>query len=221
MALRSKYADEYNHDDDAHGYDADVQNEADPIRTGYEEVLDWVIKMAEITSNDSVLDLGSGTANLSLKIQSCSYLCCVDVSEKMTELAKPKLVHLSNVEFVQADVMEYFDQHNEKFDVVVSTYTIHHLVEDEKQVFFKQVWDHLKPGGRAVFGDLMTENTQVESELISKYRADGNHNVAGAMEEEFFWFVDSAVAGMKELGFDPEAKRFSDLSWGIVAKKPA
>lgn len=220
MTLRSKHADSFNHDEDARGYDDDVLNEADPIRTGYEEVLDWVIEKARITDESSVLDLGSGTGNLSQRIKSCRYLCCVDVSEKMTELAKSKLEHLGNVEFVQADVMEYLDKHDQQFDAIVSTYTIHHLEEDEKQLFIKQVWEHLKSGGRAVFGDLMTQNPDAEAELIAKYRSAGNENVAGAMDEEFFWYVDSALQGMNRIGFDTESKRFSDLSWGIGAQKP-
>ena len=35
VEMRSLYADKFNHDADAAGYDADVRNESDPIRAGY------------------------------------------------------------------------------------------------------------------------------------------------------------------------------------------
>jgi hypothetical protein len=40
-----------------------------------------------------------------------------------------------------------------------------------------------------------------------------------AFDEEFFWYVDQANGWLRELGFEIEIKRFSDLSWGIAAKK--
>jgi hypothetical protein len=40
--VRSRNADRFNHDEDAAGYDRDVLNEADPIRAGYDALLDWV-----------------------------------------------------------------------------------------------------------------------------------------------------------------------------------
>jgi len=220
--MRSKYADEFNHDEDAPEYDADVLREReDPIRTGYEDCLTWVIEKAKIQPTHVVLDLGSGTGNLSVRIMECNKLVCVDVSEKMSEIARPKLVHLSDVQFVHADVLEFFDQNNETYDAILSTYTIHHLLEDEKQLFFEQVWDALNPGGVAIFGDLMLESESRTYSKISEYVEKEQRWVAGAIMEEFFWFVDSAKLGLEQLGFAVEVERFSDLSWGICAQKPA
>ena len=219
--MRSKYADEFNHDDSVIGYDEDVLNEEiDPIRAGYEECLQWVIAKGQINANDAVLDLGSGTGNLSKRIESCSALTCVDVSAKMTEVAKPKLAHIKNLEFVLADVLEYFDADVPQYDVILSTYTIHHLLEDEKQLFFQKIFESLKPGGRAVFGDLMLESEASTQTVVSEYESRDQRWVSEAIQEEFFWYVDTAVEGLSNLGFSVELKRFSDLSWGIAASKP-
>lgn len=216
--MKSKHHQEFNHDDEAATYDRINLN--DPIRHGYYEVLEWTIEQAKIGRNDVVLDLGTGTGNLSKLIQSCKQLVCVDVSSKMMEIAKTKLNHLP-YEFVFEDVLAYFDDSGPKFDAIISTYTLHHLVEDEKQVFFQKVFDQLNPGGRAVFGDLMLESKTVEPDFIQKYRDQGMEGVAQAFEEEFFWYIDSAVAGLERVGFHVEAKRFSDLSWVVAAKKPS
>jgi putative AdoMet-dependent methyltransferase len=218
--MRSKHADLFNHDLDATGYDDDVLNAEDPIRAGYEDVLNWVIERAGITAESVVLDLGSGTGNLSARIQKCGKLVCVDVSKKMTEIAKPKLQHLKKVSFVIKDILEYFDDKIPKFDAIISTFTIHHLVEEEKQHLFKKIWEHLKPGGRAVFGDLMLESEALQDSFIKKYREMNKIDVAQAIQEEFFWFVDSAVQELREIGFQTDVQRFSDLSWGIAAIMP-
>ena len=62
--MRSRHADRFSHDEEAAGYDRDVLDEADPIRTGYDALLDWVAKSAEPAPESRVLELGSGTGNL-------------------------------------------------------------------------------------------------------------------------------------------------------------
>jgi len=219
--MRSTNAEVFNHDSDAAGYDQEVRNEADPIRNAYRDVLVWVIEEARIGSTARVLELGSGTGNLSQLISGCSELIAVDVSEKMESIAKPKLAHLANRQFIQADILEVFAHPLGYFDAVISTYTIHHLVEEEKRLLFENIYDCLCPGGRAVFGDLMVANEAQKLAKIRGYLEVGDQTTARAMEQEFFWLVDVAVTELEELGFQVRTKRFSDLSYGVVAAKPA
>lgn len=217
--MRSRHADCFNHDEDAPGYDADVADESNPIRAGYAAVLDWVVERAGIGPQARVLDLGSGTGNLSGRIAACGELVCVDVSRAMNRLAAPKLAHLDDVSFVEADLLEFFDLDRGCFDAVLSTYAVHHLTEDEKGRFFARVAACLKPGGRAVFGDLMLESEEQASAFVRQFRAAGDLDAAEAVEEEFFWRIDSATAMLRRLGLTVESRRFSELSWGIALQR--
>ena len=236
--MQSQYGHVYNHDPWAHNYDRNVQNEADPIRTGYEATLDWVIEQANIHPADCVLELGSGTGNLTVRIPECRQITCVDLSEKMTTQARAKLAGRTNIHFVQADVLAYladdslhagapqfqadapqFQADSPQFDVLVSTYTIHHLTEPEKQQLFAHIHRRLRPGGRAVFGDLMIADQASEPRVQQHFRDIGQPEVAEDIDEEFFWYVDSAQAGLAALGFQVQIERFSALSWGIAALK--
>lgn len=217
---RSANADIFNHDAEAAGYDNDVRNEADPIRAGYRDVLQWVVQQAQITPTSRVLELGSGTGNLSELIASCGELVSVDVSENMETIAKCKMRHLANRRFIKADILEGFTQELGKFDAVISTYAVHHLTDQEKQRLFALIFDHLLPSGAAVFGDLMVQSDSEKEEKVHQYLAKGDRATAQAISEEFFWSLDTAIADLKRLGFKIRVKRFSDLSYGVIARKP-
>jgi putative AdoMet-dependent methyltransferase len=216
---RSANADIFNHDPDAATYDDEVRNEADPIRTGYRDVLRWVIRHTEITATSRVLELGSGTGNLSALIASCGELICVDVSEKMEAVAERKVRHLPNRRFIKADILEVFTQELGKFDAVISTYAVHHLTEREKQQLFALVFNRLLPSGCAVFGDLMVQNSSEKDEKIRQYSAKGDQATAQSIREEFFWLLDTATADLIGIGFNVVAERLSDLSYGLIARK--
>jgi SAM-dependent methyltransferase len=222
--MRSLHADTFNHDGDASKYDRIVQNESDPIRAGYREVLAWTVREAKITSKSVVVDLGVGTGNTSQLIEACGSLVAVDVSAKMMAKARKKLSHLNSVRYVQADLLEYFDgvldEEVPMADAYISTYTVHHLMEDEKSEFFQRIYNHLKPGGMAVFGDLMFEDADGREAVIANLLRLGHTDAVADIGEEFFWDVASAVEELERIGFRVRTKRFSDLSWGIACCKP-
>ena len=121
--------------------------------------------------------------------------------------------------FIKADILEAFDYQSAPFDSIISTYAIHHLTDDEKRLLFERVFASLVPAGRAVFGDLMLQNQGEKVSKIHEYLARGDAQTARAIEEEFFWLIDSSVPELVELGFQVGTKRFSDLSWGVVTLK--
>jgi putative AdoMet-dependent methyltransferase len=210
----------FNHDEDAAHYDSDVKQEQHPIRAGYAALLEWVIESAAIRSDSRVLDLGVGTGNLSCQIPACAELIGVDVSEVMMQKAKPKLAHLKNVSFLRQDLLEFFEHDRGLFDVIISSYTIHHLTEAEKNLLLQEIWKCLRPGGRSVFGDLMVENAAMIPIKISEYEARGDNDTAESLREEFFWHLDTAEEFLHNIGFMTSIQRFSDFSFGIVAQKP-
>ncbi|MEZ4727294.1 MAG: class I SAM-dependent methyltransferase [Caldilineaceae bacterium] len=219
--MQSQHVDFFNHDPWASDYDEDVRNEADPIRAGYEAVLDWVVAQAQIRPADVVVDLGMGTGNTAQRIVAAQEVIGIDISSNMLALAHPKLTHLPKVTFVQADLLAFFDRPDLHFDALVSTYAIHHLTEDEKTLLFHQIAQSLTPGRRAVFGDLMFADPAARDQLTQHYTTLGNTNMVETFAEEFFWLVDTACATLQAAGFALIAvKQFSQLSWGICVEKP-
>ncbi|REJ74874.1 MAG: class I SAM-dependent methyltransferase [Acidobacteria bacterium] len=225
---RSEHVDRFNHDEDAADYDADVRNESDPIRAGYTALLDWVAERAQVTPSSTVLELGSGTGNLTRLLPPGRRIVCVDVSAEMTRLAAAKLAGRSEIEFLQADVLEALSHpavHATAFDAIVSTYTLHHLTEAEKRTFTAAALERLAPGGRLVVGDLMCEDEAAQRHILDAYRAEGRGELADEIEDEFFWDLAGARAQLDKVvasgGCASYAvRRFSELSWGLEAVAP-
>jgi len=212
--MRSRFADTFNHDADAPDYDTDVTNETDPIRAGYAELLHWTARSARVAAPHDVLELGAGTGNLTQLLLPARRIVAVDVSDAMLEIARAKVV--GPIEWLRSDLLEFFDQRVDRFDRFVSTYAIHHLLGHEKAVLFERIRNAARPGARAVFGDLMFETAHERLVALERYRPT-LPDVAQAIEEEFFWLVDESVAALQDLGFAVSTRRFSDLSWGILA----
>jgi putative AdoMet-dependent methyltransferase len=216
--VRSRHVDEFDHTGLEGVYDADVLNESDPIRAGYAETLAWVVEQAQIIPDSAVVDLGAGTGNTAALITAARHVTCVDVSAAMMERARPKLAHLSSVEYVVADLLEFFDQPR-RFDRLVSTYAVHHLTELEKAALLRFVGSSLAPGGVAVFGDLMFESREAEQALRETYAGE---EVVVSFDEEYFWYVDAVPAMAECAGVHvTDGRRFSELSWGIKLERPS
>jgi len=213
--MRSEYADVFNHDPWAHDYDQDVQNTRDPIRQGYDACLTWVARAADLQAEDDVLELGSGTGNLTKLLIPHKTLTCIDISVEMTRVARAKVS--GDVTFVQADVLEHLHQRPDaSVDKIVSTYTLHHLTETEKTAFLQQVKRVLRPSGRLVVGDLMVADEAARAEKIAFYRQQGDNSTVNALEEEFFWQLDHTLKMSDECGFEHHVQRFSDLSFALL-----
>lgn len=63
----------------------------------------------------------------------------------------------------------------------------------------------------------MVRNEEDATEKIQKYKLSGNSVVAEALEEEFFWRLESSLLELSRGGFSVQSKQFSDLSFGIVS----
>ena len=212
--MKSKYSQKYNHDPIASDYDENVKNETNPIREGYQELLNWVKLNSQ--KSKTIVDLGCGTGNTTNSVDNFEKAYCIDISQNMLNIAKEKLKNKKNISFLENDLLGFFSEFKEdvKIDTVISTYAIHHLTQEEKHILFKKIFDFLDKNGQVIFGDLMFKNNNQENEIREKYP-----ELKEDFDDELYWYVDDEVKELELIGFKVEVKQFSDLSWGICGKK--
>ncbi len=159
---------------------------------GYTQVLNNIVTAAAAASGQTVLDLGTGTANLALLFarQGCD-LWCTDFSTAMLELARQKL---PQARFVCADLRAPWPPELERpFDRIVSAYVFHHFPLPQKvQLIHGLVRQRLAPGGRLVIGDISFPDLAAKASVAEKVGSD--------WEEEEYWLADESVAAIQAAG---------------------
>ncbi|UTY29312.1 class I SAM-dependent methyltransferase [Treponema putidum] len=134
---------------------------------GYKKVLGTVYKKIRKQNPKDILDIGFGTAILTKKLYDDGYnIYGIDFSNEMIKKAKQKM---PNAELLQFDftggLPKEFEQ--KQFDVILSTYAIHHIDDDAKKSYILKLLKSLNPKGILIFGDVAFE-TEKDMEAARK-----------------------------------------------------
>jgi ubiquinone/menaquinone biosynthesis C-methylase UbiE len=124
---------------------------------GFQFLRDRIVELAEPSSSDVVVDIGSGTGLLTLALAGrVARVWAVDSAAAMNDYLRVKAAsaELTNVNLVTASAVS-LPLVDEVADVVVSNYCFHELREPDKRRALAEVARVLKPGGRVVISDMM------------------------------------------------------------------
>jgi SAM-dependent methyltransferase len=117
----------------------------------------------------SFLDLGCGdAATLTPVLEGLTLQRYkgVDLSETALALATENLAAFScPVEFIHGDISTALTEDTASYDVIYSSYALHHFPTDEKAEFFRRAVQHLDEAGLLVLVDVMRE----EDESLQAY----------------------------------------------------
>jgi ubiquinone/menaquinone biosynthesis C-methylase UbiE len=176
---------------------------------GYEQVLDEVVRLADVRPRLRILDLGIGTGNLAARFvrESCT-VWGVDFSAEMIAQARAKLPH---VNLVQADLMEEWPvELQPPFDRVVSAYVMHEFDLAAKVDLLERVASkYLSPAGCILVADVAFP-TVVARTLASRHWADKwDHG-------EHYWAADEAIAACGRVGLHVTYEQISGCG-GVFA----
>lgn len=147
----------------ADGYDKTVQvseeNGVYPF-AGYKEILNTIFNEVMVKENSRVLDIGFGTGVLSSRLYEKGHqIDGIDFSQRMIDLAQPKMPNANLIEWDIANGLPG-DMKIKKYDFIVSTYTLHHLTDEEKVLLIKELLPLLTDGGKILIGDIAFETRQ-------------------------------------------------------------
>lgn len=124
---------------------------------GLEKIAQAVVDEAQPVQGKTVLDLGSGSGQLTLQLADrAREVTAVDFSQPMLDrlAERAEAEGIENVDTRQAD-LQSLELPPNSVDVIVTNYALHHLRHPEKARLLEKAAGWLKPGGRIVIGDMM------------------------------------------------------------------
>lgn len=144
----------------------------------YDEMIQALVNAIPEKENLRILDLGCGTGNITQKVKERfpdAKITCLDISDKMIEVAKEKLAEYDNIEFVLGDftIVDIIDD----YDAIISSLALHHIKdENDKRAMYQCIYDSLKQDGVFYNADVMEAsskyNTKLNERITDKYMAE-------------------------------------------------
>ncbi|MDQ3677721.1 MAG: methyltransferase domain-containing protein [Actinomycetota bacterium] len=125
--------------------------------TGFRHLRDRILELAAPQATDVVVDIGSGTGLLSLKLAPLvEQVWAIDISASMVDYLRTKAASagLQNVDAAVASAVS-LPLVDAFADLVVSNYCFHHMGDLDKRRALQEAMRVLRPGGRLVIGDMM------------------------------------------------------------------
>jgi tRNA (cmo5U34)-methyltransferase len=108
----------------------------------------------------SVLDIGAGTGLFSSFIKEKypkATISLIDLSDKMMDVSKERFSNYNDIRYIIADYSEYIFE--EKFDIIISSLSIHHLSDEEKRKLYKKIYLSLNQEGIFINADQVLGHT--------------------------------------------------------------
>ena len=203
---------------------------------GYREMVDALVSALPFPEGAAlrVLDLGCGTGTVARAVLERwpeAELTCLDMAEKMLEMARVKLERYRKTRYVAADFSAWDGEG--RYDAVVSLLALHHLPDDgAKRAFFSKVFALLSPGGAFFNADVvLSGDSSIQARYLEKWRSFMLESVSEA-DVDGIWFPSyeredrpavlfDQLDWLAESGFAPVDviwKRFNFAVYG--GKKP-
>lgn len=159
-------------DEIAHNYD----NQRKELIPCFQDFYSIPVSIMDIPQESpNVLDIGAGTGLFSsfiLKKHPNANLTLIDISEKMLEVAKVRFKSYPNVNYITADYTKY--NFEEKYDIVISSLSIHHLTDAEKKDLYQKIFSIMKVNSLFVNADQVLGTSPY---LDSLYKNDWRNKV--------------------------------------------
>ena len=120
----------------------------------------------------TVLDLGCGDSSMAinaLEALSVSSYTGVDLTAPALEIARANFHGTYSATWVHANMVDYIASSDQKFDVIMTSFAMHHLPAAAKQAWLVDIAKHLTPPGQLVLIDTCCASGMSRDETVQAY----------------------------------------------------
>ncbi len=174
------------------------------------------VGIADAKPGETVLDLGSGGGIdcflASREVGSDGFVIGIDMTPRMIELAQKNAAELQtdNVVFKLGRI-ESIPQPDNTVDLVISNCVI--ALSEQKDRVFSEILRILKPGGRFVISDMVTERPLPDEVSASATEWVACVGGAAVMSEYLEMVSDTGFTGVEVLGEEPSRPNSDSDNW--------
>ena len=165
QSVFDSWAEEY----DLDVVESDLKNEY-PF-AGYQKLMRLLYEKIIEKAPVQILDVGIGTGTLASKLyESGIAVTGIDFSDEMLQIAENKM---PNAKLIKWDLSKGMPPEigGKKFDIIISTYALHHFTDPEKLRLIPLILTHLEKDGVFIIGDIGFE-TLADLEVCKDKFAD-------------------------------------------------
>lgn len=183
---------------------------------GYDEMCRMAMELLPLQPEAApeILDLGAGTGLFSALVQTAypaASFTLWDVAEKMLDVARSRFSDSSaRFTYMLGDYRLFSEQRS--YDLVISSLSIHHLSDEEKQDLFRTIFAALKPGGIFLNIDQIKGPTPELQELycrkweeITRLNGASEDEIRGGLERRRLYdreaTLENQLQWLREAGF--------------------
>ena len=195
----------------------------------YEEMLNLMFEyLPPDLSPSTILELGCGTGNLTRLIAERypkAQIKAVDLSAENIRQCKEQKIS-SRIEYIKSDFRS-LDILRESVNLIISSISIHHLTNRDKEKLFYASYSWLKPKGILTFSDQFRGETDfLYQKHMSRWKEFAQENGVSAEawdmwmkhqdEQDFHAPLLSHVQWLKAAGFKTVDCTWRNLLWSIL-----
>ena len=168
------------------------------------------LDLAAIAPGERVLDVGCGPGTLALAAKERAgpdgEVCGIDAGAEMIQVARKKAEKAGSDVRFQIGLIEEIPFPDAHFDVVFSTFMLHHLPDDLKRRGFHEIARVLKPGGRLLAVDFSPDASFGIFSLLTRFITHGLPKS----------YIADLVAMMRNAGFSAEVVRAGKEPYAFI-----
>lgn len=173
-------------------------------------------QLKEMTPGKNVLDVGGGTCNLWLEFPEDTKLSVIEKSLQMIFAAKESVPW---ADYILEDILFPDKKRIGKFDIVVSTFTLHHISYEQQEKAIRNMFDFCSKDGTVLIVDRSFRSLAEKEKKVSELIEAGNLEFLEIIQSEYYLLSDQIENYIRYLGYQAKTLFFEENIWGFLVDK--